>query len=170
MLEPLLIAHLYPAQVEHRVLHRNLDALPAPAASALVERSKDRRGHMHSRAGIAYLRSRAGRRPVLISGGAHRTAHCLRNGLVGLAIHQGAGTEAFDRGEDDARVDLADALPGEALAVERAGAEVFGQYVSTLDQFDQDALALFRLDIQCDTAFVAIEHREVEAVHARQIA
>ena len=39
--EPLLVAKLDPAQIEHRLLHRHLDPLPTAGVRTLVERSQN---------------------------------------------------------------------------------------------------------------------------------
>jgi hypothetical protein len=94
----------------------------------------------------------------------------LRDVLIRLALAIGAGAEALDRGVDDARVQFAEALPGETLAVEDAGAEILQYHVAPAHQFLDDLSALRRLQIYRDAALVRIEHREVEAVGARHIA
>src|ERR1700758_5369726 len=44
--EPLLVAQLHPAQVEYRLLHGDLDTLPAAGVRALVERGHDSRNEV----------------------------------------------------------------------------------------------------------------------------
>jgi hypothetical protein len=72
--------------------------------------------------------------------------------------------EALHRRDDHLRVQLLDALPGEAHAVERAGAEVLDQHVAFADQRLEHLLALGLLGVQCQRALVAVEHREVQRV------
>jgi hypothetical protein len=93
----------------------------------------------------------------------------LRDVLVDLAILVRTGAEALDRCDDHARIELLDALPGEAHAVERAGREVLDQHVAMPDQRLEHRLALRMLRIEGDRALVVVQHREVEAVHVRQI-
>jgi hypothetical protein len=63
-----------------------------------------------------------------------------------------------------------DVLPGEPHAIERAGGEVLDQHVAVLDQAIEDFLALGVLGIDGDRALVAVEHGEVEAVGALDVA
>jgi hypothetical protein len=62
--------------------------------------------------------------------------------LVNLAILVGAGPEALHRGNDHARVELVDVLPGEAHAIERSRRKIFNQHVAMLDQPFKNLLAL----------------------------
>src|SRR5713101_7816672 len=119
---------------------------------------------------IADLCACAGWRAVLEAGRAHRTAHRLRDRLVSLAVEILAGAEALDRSVDDARVDLANALPREALAIQYARPEVLDHDIGALNQFGQDLPALLGLEVEREAPLVAVEHREVEAVDARDVA
>ena len=112
--QPLLVAHLDPAEIQHRVGHRDLDALALAGALALIERGEDAGDHVDAGAAVADLRAGDGRRAVFPAGRAGRAAHALRDVLIGLAIDKRAGAEPLDRGVDDARVELLEALPGEA--------------------------------------------------------
>ena len=53
--QPLLIAQLDPAEVQHRVLHRASDSLTAPASLALEERRQNSRHQVDAGTGIADL-------------------------------------------------------------------------------------------------------------------
>ena len=74
------------------------------------------------------------RRAVVEAGGGGGAAGALRDVLVDLAVLVRARAEALDRGDDHLRIELLDALPGEAHAVERARGEVLDQHVAVLDQ------------------------------------
>src|SRR4249919_1957623 len=114
MLEPLVITHLDPDQVEHTVLHRHFHALPTPGLRTLVERRQNGRDHMDARAGVANLRARTERRAVFQTRRAHRPAHRLGNGLVGFEIAVRAiQAKSFNGRINDAGVDLLDGLPWE---------------------------------------------------------
>src|SRR6185295_467692 len=79
-------------------------------------------------------------------------------------------TEALDRAHHDLRIDLVDLLPGEAEAIEHAGAEILHDDVALLQQIDEHLLAFGALHVHGDRALVAVEHREVEAVGLRHVA
>src|SRR5262249_49534104 len=82
----------------------------------------------------------------------------------------GSRAEALDRGIDDARVDLLDAAPGEALPIEHAGSEILDQDVALLQEPDEDVLAMGRFHIDGDAALVAVQHGEIEAVRIGNVA
>ena len=125
---------------------------------------------MQAGAAIADLRAGDERRAFAEAGGRGRAARALRDVLVDLAVLVRAGAEALHRGDDHARVELVDVLPGEPHAVERAGREVLHQHVALLDQAVEDLAALRVLRVDRDRALVAIEHREVERVRIRHVA
>ena len=167
--QALLVAHLDPAQIEHRVLHGDLDPLAAPGLFPLQQRRQDAGDQVNPRSTVADLGAGAGRWAVLPAGRAHRSAHGLGDGLVSLALDEGAGPEALARGVDDAWIDLPNRLPGETLAVERPGTEVLHQQVADLDEPGEDLLALVGLGVDGDRALVAIEHGEIQAVDVGQV-
>ena len=167
--QPLLVAHLDPAQIQHRVGHRDLDPLALAGALALIERGEDAGDRVDAGAAVADLRAGHGRRPVLPAGRAGRPAHALRDILIGLAIGVRPGAEPLDRGVDDPRVQLLKALPGEALPVEHAGAEILDDDVAAPDQLLDHRLALRRLQVDGDAALVRVQHREIEAVGALHV-
>src|SRR6185437_12417196 len=55
--EPLLIAQLHATQVQHAVLHRGIDLLPAAGGLALIERADDAERQMKTGAAVADLRA-----------------------------------------------------------------------------------------------------------------
>src|SRR5207237_2931924 len=67
------------------------------------------------------------------------------------------------------RVQLLEALPGEALAIEHAGAEILDDDVAAPNQLLDHRLAFGRLQIDGDAALVRVQHREIEAVGASHI-
>ncbi len=162
MRQPLLVAHLDPAQIEHRIGHRHLDALALAAAFAVEQRGQD-----------ADLGAGHGRRPLFPAGRAGRPAHALRDILIGLEVGIAPRPEALDRGVDHPRVQLLEARPGKALAVEHAGPEILDHDVRAADQLFEHLLAAGRLQIDRDAALVGVQHREIEAVgplHILQLA
>src|SRR5260370_32636854 len=72
MREPLLVEQLDPSQVEHAVLHRDVDLLAAAGAIALVERAHDADGEMQAGAAVADLRARHQRRALVGTKGSMR--------------------------------------------------------------------------------------------------
>ena len=169
-LQPLLVAQLDAAQVEHRVLHRRQHLLAAAAVRALVQRGDDAQGQVQPGAAVADLRAGDHRHAVDLAGGRGCAAGALRHVLVDLAVLVGAGAEALDRRDDHARVDRLDVLPGDAHAVERAGREVLDQHVAALDQPVQHLHAALLLGVDGHRALVVVQHREVQAVHAGDVA
>src|SRR6516225_5787658 len=168
--QTLLVAQLDAREIEHAVLHGAEHALPAPGADALIERADDAEGEVQTGAAVADLRPGDERRAVAEPGGGGGAARALGDVLVDLAILVGAGAEALDRGHDHARIGLVNVLPGQPHAVERAGREIFHQHVAVLDQPIEDLLALGMLGVDGDRALAAVEHGEIEAVGAFDVA
>src|SRR6516165_3470683 len=168
--QALLIAQLDAREIEHAVLHGAEHALPAPGANALIERADDAEGEVQTGAAVADLRASDERRAVAEPGGGGGAARALGDVLVDLAVLIGAGAEALDRGHDHARIGLVDVLPGQPHAVERAGGEILHQHVAVLDQPVEDFLARGMLGVDRDRALAAVEHGEIEAVGAFDVA
>jgi hypothetical protein len=162
--EALLVAQLHAAQVEHAVLHGASHALPLAAVRAVIERGDDAEREVQARPRVADLRACHERKAVAEPGGRGGAAGTLRDVLVHLAVLVRPRPEALDRGVDHARVELVDALPGEAHAVERARREVLDQHVAALHQPLEDVHALLVLAVDGDRPLVVVQHREVEAV------
>jgi hypothetical protein len=113
------------------------------------------------------------RRPVAEAGGRGRAAGTLRHVLIDLAVLVRARAKALHRGDDHARVELVDVLPGQSHAVERARGKVLHQHVAFLDQAVEDFFALRVLAVDGDRALATVEHGEIEAVlplHVAQLA
>ena len=168
--EPLLIAQLHAAQIEHAVLHGREHLLAAARRVPLVQSGDDAQRQMQSGSAVADLRPGDERRAVVEAGRGRRAAGTLRDVLVDLAVFVRPGAEALDRGDNHPRVELADALPGEAHAVERARSEILHEDIAFLDQGLEDRLAFRMLGVDRDRALVAVEHREVQAVRSRNVA
>src|SRR5205085_6005191 len=125
-------------EIEHAVLHGAKDALAASGANTLIKRADDPKGKMQPGAAVADLRAGDQRRTLAEAGSGRRAAGALRDVLVHLAILVRAGAKALDRGDDHARVELMDMLPGESHTVERARSEILHQHVAILDQLFDD--------------------------------
>ena len=167
--QPLLVAQLDPAQVEHRILHGHLHPL-SPAGFFALEQGGQDAGHaVYSRARIADLGAGGQGHAVLEAGRAHGAAHGLGDGFIRLEVHVGPFSESLDGGVNQPGIELLDAFPGETLAVQHAGGEVLHHHVAELDQPGENLLALFGFQIEGDAALVAIEHGEIQAVHIRNV-
>src|SRR2546427_5179371 len=82
--EALVIAQADPDEVDHRVLHGDLDLLAFAGRVALHERGEDPDHAVHPGARVADGRPDVGRRAVGEPGDAHGPAHRLRDRLVAL--------------------------------------------------------------------------------------
>ena len=168
--QTLLIAELDAAKVEDAVLHGAFDSLPAACFFALEQRRDDAQRDVESGAGITDLGGGHHRGPVMEAGGGRRAARALGDVLIDLAVLVRPGAETLDRGADQPRVDLVNPFMREAHAVQRAWRKVFDHDVADLDELGEDRLALFGLGIEGEGALVAVEHGEIEAVHALDVA
>ena len=167
--EPLLVAELDPAEVDHPVLHRRQDALAAARPLPLEQRGDDAEREVEAGAAVADLGAGDHRHVVAEAGGRRRAAGALRDVLVDLALLVGAGAEALDRGHDHARIQRLHPLPAEAEPVDRARRQVLDHHVAGLHQPLQHLLAGRVLAVELDRALVVVEHGEVEAVGARLV-
>ena len=61
-------------------------------------------------------------------------------------------------------------FPGKAHAVDRAGREILDHDVAILDQFGEYLGAGFRLGVQRQAALAAVQHGEIQAVGAGNVA
>ena len=157
------------ARFEHAVLHRGGDLLALAGHGALVERGDDAEREMQAGAAVADLCAGDERQPVAEAGGRGRAAGALGDVLIDLAVLVRSGAKALDRGHDHLRVEAMDLLPGEAHAVEHAGAEILHQHVAALDQRGEDFLALRVLGVERDRTLVVVQHGEIQAVHVGNV-
>src|SRR5205085_3292205 len=148
----------------------DLNPLPLAGALALVQRGENAGDEMHAGAAVADLRAGDGRWAVFPAGRARGAAHALRDILVGLEIGVAARAESLDRGVGDARVQLLEPRPGEPLPVEHAGAEILDHHIAAAHQLFQYLFAARRFQIDRDAALVRVQHREIEAVAAFDVA
>src|ERR1700730_13479317 len=168
--EPLLVSKLHATEVQHGILHRDAHALSLAALFAMKQGGKDSRYEMNAGAGIADLGARNHRETVDLTGSRGRSAGTLSDILIDLAILKRTRPESLDRGIDHPRIDLLNLHPGKAHAIDRAGIEVFDHHVAFLDELPKDFLARFGLGVQRHAALVAVQHREVKAVGAGNVA
>ena len=146
--QPLLIPELDPAKVEHAILHRGQHPLTLAAMGAVIQRRDDAERQMQTGAAIADLRAGDQRHTVIEASGRGGAAGALRDVLIDLAILEGAGAEALDRGHDHAGIDGLDLLPAKTHALHRAGGEILHQHVAFLDQSGQHFLTRLVLGVQ----------------------
>src|SRR3984957_7248599 len=168
--QALLVAQLDAAQVQDAILHRRQHALTATAGLALVQRADDTEGQMQAGAAVADLRAGHQWRTVVEAGGGSGTAGALRDVFIHLAVLVRSGAEALDRGDDHLRIELLDALPGKTHPIERAGRKILDQHIAMPDQLLEHRLAVLAFGVERDRALVMVQHREVQAVHVRNIA
>ena len=169
MHQALLVAQLDPTQVQHRVLHGDLNPLTDSGFLALKEGCQNRGHQVHACAGIPNLGSRTGWRAIIPARGAHGPSHSLGDGLICLAVCERTGAEPFAGGINYARIDLPYDLPAESLAVQRTGRKVLDQHVTLLDQLPKNLLSFWGLGVNGDAALIAVEHGEIQAVDIRQV-
>src|SRR4029450_1478130 len=90
----LMVAQADADQIDHRVLHRDLDLLAFTREMPLHERREDADHAVHPGARVADRRPHVGRRIVRKAGDAHRAAHRLRDRLVALVVGVSAVSRA----------------------------------------------------------------------------
>jgi hypothetical protein len=164
MCEPLLIAQLDAAQIQHAILHRHIDLLAAAGGVTMMQRAHDAQRKMQPGAGIADLGAGDQRRTIVKACGGRSTAGTLRDVLVNLAIGIGAWSEAFDGREDHPRIQRLNALPREAHPIQRTRGKILHHHVAGFYQFFQHVLTVRIAPIDGDRALVMIQHRKIQAV------
>src|SRR6266496_1887055 len=113
---------------------------------------------MHPRVAVAERSSTDRGRAVPETGRRGGAAGALRHVVVDAdVLVRRARGEALDRPEDEPRIELLDALPGEPHPVHRAGPEVLDEDVGLADQLLQDRLAFGRLGVDLERTFIAVE-------------
>src|SRR5262249_58320329 len=97
--------------VQHRVLHRHLQAPALAGGAALVEGAQDADRHQHAGPGVAERGAGLDRRAVRLARDAHRAAGSLGDHVEGeVLLVRATLAETLDLGVDDARVQRADRL------------------------------------------------------------
>ena len=153
--------------VQHRVLHRHLEAPALAGGAALVERAEDADRHHHAGAGVAERNAGPDRRPVRLAGDAHRAAGGLRDHVEGEVLLVGAAlAEALDLGIDDAGVQRADRVIAEPQPLDRSGRHVLDHDVGLLGHVLDQSQAALGFEIDRDRLLVGVEFEEIERVGA----
>src|SRR5215813_7113031 len=168
--EPLLVPKLHATEVQYGILHRDGHALSLAALLAMKQGGKDSSYEMNAGAGIADLCARNHRETIYLTGSRGGSAGTLSDILIDLAILKRTRPESLYRGIDHPRIDLLNLLPGKAHAIDRAGGVVFDHHVALLDELSKDFLTRFGLGVQRHAALVAVQHCEVKAVGAGNVA
>ena len=70
------------------------------------------------------------------------------------------GEKALEHAIDQAGIKLVHLIPAQSEAVHRAGGKVFNQHVGGPEQIARDSGTVLVLEVDTDTALVAIEIRE----------
>ena len=159
--------------VQHRLGHRDVDAVTAAGALPLVQRSEDGGAALQRRVdvGVAVrvvgvLAARRGLGAgVALAGVAlglgeaalrahHRRVRATVHPRTGLAV-------AADAGEDQPRVAGPQDVPAEAQAVHHAGAEVLHHHVGNLHQPQHQVAPLLRVEVDADAALPGVLLGEV---------
>ena len=131
---------------------------------------EDADGQMHAGVGISERCGADRRRAIPESGGGGGTARALGDVLVDLQVLVVMPlAKTLHGGDDHAGIELVDAPPREAHAVERAGTEILHQNVRFLDQLLENLFALRRLGVERQRALVAVEHGEIQGVLALDV-
>ncbi len=165
MIEPLLIAQLDAAQIQHRILHRHRHFLAFAGLRAADQRGQQADRQVHSGIAVTQRRPADCRRAIPESCGRGGAAGALRDVVINLEVRVGRTlAEALDRAENEPRVEFLNMLPGEAHPVHRTGREILDQHVGLADQLLQDRLAFRRLGVQGQRLFVAIERDKVQRI------
>ena len=151
--------------MQHRVLHRHLQAAALAGLGALVERAQDADRHQHAGAGVAERRARLDRRPVAVAGDAEGAARGLRDHVECEALLvRAAGAEALDLAIDDAGVDLLDLVIAQSQTLDRAGRHVLDRDIGLLQQLADDLESARRLEVQCHRLLVRVELVEIPRI------
>src|SRR5438876_354110 len=170
-LQASLIAQLDAAQIQHRVLHRHGHLLALAGLLTADQRGEDADQEMHAGIAVAERSSADRGRAVPETGRRGGAAGALRHVIVDAdVLVRRARGEALNRPEDEPRIELLDALPGEPHPVHRTRPEVLDQDVGLPDQLLQDRLAFGRLGVDLERPFVAVQLREIQRVRIGDVA
>ena len=142
-----------------------LHPLPLTGALAFPQRSEYAQRRMQAGGQIGHRRAGTHRAFTRMTGDAHEATHALRDLIKTRPLAVGAIlTEAGNRGQDDARVDLAQRLVVDAKAELHIRAKVLHHHIGSLDQRIENGATLFRLHVQGHGALVAMQVLHVMAM------
>ncbi len=154
-----------PQEVEHRVLHRHLDRLPAPGAEPLDVGGEDRHAEMHAGAAVTERDSGLERRRLGRAGHREDAARGLADHVEALVVRpRPPRAEPLDGRVDDVRLDRLHRVVGEAEFLEHPVRVVLRDDVGARDQPSQHLAAALLLEVERDRTLVGVEHQEVDRV------
>src|SRR5271166_1534701 len=155
----------HPHVVDHRVLHRDLQASALAGPVAPVERTQNADRHQHAGARVAKGGARLDRRPARLAGDAHRAAGGLGDHVEGEVLLVGAAfAEALDLAIDDTGVELPDDIIAAAQPLDRAGRHVLDRHIRLLQQVLDDLETARRFEVEGDRLLVGVELVEIPRV------
>src|SRR5215470_15332708 len=124
---------------------------------------------MNAGAGVADLRASHERQTVNLTGRGSRAACTLRDVFINFAILIWTGTESLHRRINEPRIELTYFLLRKAHAIDRTRREILNHDIGCLDKLREDLGAGRGLGIERNASLVGIQHREIEAVHSRNV-
>ncbi len=134
-IQALLVAQLDAAQVQHRILHRHGHLLTLAGLLTGDQCGQQADGQMHAGIAVAECRCADRGRTVPKAGCRCGSASALRDVFIDLEVLvRRAFAKAFNRAEDEPRVELLNVLPSESHPVHRARPEVLDEDIGPADQ------------------------------------
>ncbi len=152
---------------QRRIEQADVDDLAFAGTLAMPERRERSDCRVQRGVTIDHRRGGADRLAVALAGQGHETAHRLTQRIEGRAL--GVGTvlpEAGHRNENDAGVQLAQALVAEAHLRDHTRAEVLEDDVRLFDERGEYPLPARVAKVEADTLLAAVVNREVDALAA----
>ena len=146
---------------------RRLDKLALAGAVAFLDRGENADDAEHAARHVDHARSRAqraSRRSRHIGESAHHLRHFVQCG----ALFIGAGQEPLCRTIDQARIDRGERRIIEPELVERAGPEIFDQYVGVGGERFGGREAVSRFEVEADAFLVPVIHWEIAGSRPEQ--
>ena len=119
--------------------------------------------------GITYLSTGNQRRTIKLSRCRCCPTSALGDILIDLTVLIGTRPKTLNRGINHPWVYLLNPLPRETHPIQCTGGKVLHHHITVLNQLYENFLPLVRLGVEGDAAFIAIQHREVEAIDIRNI-
>ena len=143
----------------------DIDLLPLSRHRARVQCRENADAGRKSRENVAHRGSRTRRLAAGPPGGAHESAHRLRDDVVSrlLAVPSGVA-EPGDAPVDDLRIDLFQVFVSEPELFHRSGAEIFEDDVGLLHHLQEHRLPLRVLEVQRDALLVPVQVHVVRAL------
>src|SRR5262245_43008611 len=123
------------AEVHHRFLHGDADALPLAGELALIERDQYADGQLQSRTGVGEGGARFERWPVRLTRERNCAASRLGDRVEAAKVPiRTLFAKTAHRPIDDPRVDLADGVIMQAELLRRPGRKILEKHIALADQ------------------------------------